>query len=202
MVNLKSSYLVKSVAREPISPAKSTLSRRSSAQLQRPAHFTVTRLRSTQRLPSSSSIDSFRTEPDLLIRSAESSRFGALSRQSSSVNLNDLKWSDKDRPSSASSFVNLDALAQSTNALRWTPLPKISAKAFPNRQRQQNGVDSPQRLAPMPQLGQPTTLAANGMICIGTARGWVMIFDFAQVLKCVCGNETICELQSLFSELR
>jgi hypothetical protein len=141
-------------------------------------------------MPSFASMTSFRTDLDGLARS-ESSRFGALSRQSSMSNMNDLKWSDdKLQPSSASSLVDLDAVVGSSNALRWTPLPKISARVMQARQR--GGTDSPStRLNAAPQLGQPTVLAANGIICIGTARGWVMVFDFAQVLKCVCGNEVL-----------
>lgn len=36
-------------------------------------------------------------------------------------------------------------------------------------------------------------MSANGMICIGTTKGWTLVFDFAQTLKCVCGNESIGE---------
>ncbi len=38
--------------------------------------------------------------------------------------------------------------------------------------------------------GSPTVLAANGLICIGTDTGRVLVFDFKQTLKCVCGNES------------
>ena len=42
--------------------------------------------------------------------------------------------------------------------------------------------------------GSPTVLSANGLICIGTDRGCVLVFDFKQQLKCVCGIDDACEL--------
>jgi len=37
-----------------------------------------------------------------------------------------------------------------------------------------------------PVLGLPTTLAVNGMICIGTTEGKIVVHDFKQTLICVC----------------
>jgi vacuolar protein sorting-associated protein 8 len=42
--------------------------------------------------------------------------------------------------------------------------------------------------------GSPTALSANGLICIGTDQGRVLVFDFKQQLKCVCGVDDACEL--------
>lgn len=42
--------------------------------------------------------------------------------------------------------------------------------------------------------GSPTTLSADSLICIGTDRGHVLVFDFRQQLKCVCGIDDACEL--------
>ncbi|KAH0827902.1 Golgi CORVET complex core vacuolar protein 8-domain-containing protein [Lanmaoa asiatica] len=38
-------------------------------------------------------------------------------------------------------------------------------------------------------LGSPTVLAANGLICIGTDVGRIFVFDFKQTLLCICGND-------------
>lgn len=40
-------------------------------------------------------------------------------------------------------------------------------------------------------LGQPTVMAVNGLVALGTDKGWVLVFDFAQNLRCVCGTEAI-----------
>ena len=37
-------------------------------------------------------------------------------------------------------------------------------------------------------VGAPTVMAANGLICIGTENGRVLVFDFKQTLKCICGD--------------
>ena len=31
-------------------------------------------------------------------------------------------------------------------------------------------------------------LAANGLICVGMDNGRILVFDFKQTLKCVCGD--------------
>lgn len=42
-----------------------------------------------------------------------------------------------------------------------------------------------------PILGSPTTLAANGLICIGTTEGKIVVHDFSQSLLCVCESKTL-----------
>ena len=49
-------------------------------------------------------------------------------------------------------------------------------------------------------MGQPTVMAVSGLIAIGTTRGWVLVFDFGQNLRCVCGTEAIGA--SLFDRVR
>jgi hypothetical protein len=39
-------------------------------------------------------------------------------------------------------------------------------------------------------LGSPTVLAANGLICVGTDAGRIFVFDFKQTLLGICGNDT------------
>lgn len=38
-------------------------------------------------------------------------------------------------------------------------------------------------------LGSPTVLAANGLICVGTDAGRIFVFDFKQTLLGVCGDD-------------
>lgn len=38
------------------------------------------------------------------------------------------------------------------------------------------------------ELGSPTVLAANGLICVGKDNGRIFVFDFKQTFKCVCGS--------------
>ncbi|KAF8513125.1 Golgi CORVET complex core vacuolar protein 8-domain-containing protein [Hysterangium stoloniferum] len=42
--------------------------------------------------------------------------------------------------------------------------------------------------------GSPTVFSANGLICIGTDRGRVLVFDFKQQLKCICGADDTAEV--------
>ncbi|KAI0293200.1 Golgi CORVET complex core vacuolar protein 8-domain-containing protein [Russula brevipes] len=39
-----------------------------------------------------------------------------------------------------------------------------------------------------PAIGAPTVMAANGLVCIGTESGRVLVFDFKQTLRCICGD--------------
>jgi len=36
-----------------------------------------------------------------------------------------------------------------------------------------------------PAVGAPTVMAANGLICIGTESGRILVFDFKQTLRCI-----------------
>ena len=37
-------------------------------------------------------------------------------------------------------------------------------------------------------VGSPMVMAANGLICIGTESGRILVFDFKQTLRCICGD--------------
>jgi vacuolar protein sorting-associated protein 8 len=37
-------------------------------------------------------------------------------------------------------------------------------------------------------VGAPLVMAANGLICIGTESGRILVFDFKQTLRCICGD--------------
>jgi hypothetical protein len=40
-------------------------------------------------------------------------------------------------------------------------------------------------------LGMPTVMAANGLICVGTEAGFICVFDFKENLKCICGIDAV-----------
>ena len=66
---------------------------------------------------------------------------------------------------------------------RWTQLRNITEIVYGKLSQQKV-----QALLGTPSLGSPTVLAANGMICIGTDIGRILVFDFKQNLKCICGD--------------
>jgi hypothetical protein len=102
-----------------------------------------------------------------------------ISRHSSISNLHELGMSRSPSDLVVSDIPETPTQAlQDGSPLRWTPLRRISAKVYASGNRSQ-------------ALGQPTVLAASGLVCIGTQKGWVMVYDYSQTLKCVCGTEAI-----------
>lgn len=65
-------------------------------------------------------------------------------------------------------------------AFKWTDLQSITQTIFSKASQKASS------LLGTPTLGFPTTLAANGLLCIGTTEGKVVVHDFKQVLLCVC----------------
>ncbi|KAH9935787.1 Golgi CORVET complex core vacuolar protein 8-domain-containing protein [Fomitopsis serialis] len=143
------------------------------SRLSRPfLHPTISRLRSTtpqaSRVPSSASVGTlFSHVPEGVSESP--SHFSALSRSSSATN----------------------AMVRMARAV-----------SHPRRERSSGGRNAgcPRRpLAKQPQkaasllgtenAGSPTVMAANGLICVGTDVGKVVVFDFKQNLKCICGTD-------------
>ena len=101
-----------------------------------------------------------------------------MSRGSSFSNLADLRSGESARPSdlfsSAESAEALTASRLDVSPLRWSTLKRLAA-----------------RVKSSANLGQPTVLAASALICLGTDGGYVLVFDYSQALRCVCGNESI-----------
>lgn len=63
-------------------------------------------------------------------------------------------------------------------AFKWTPLKVINSQIFStNRARADADIEH----------GEPTVIATNGLVCVGTSKGRVLVFDFKQVLRCICG---------------
>ncbi|KAI0633251.1 Golgi CORVET complex core vacuolar protein 8-domain-containing protein [Trametes polyzona] len=106
--------------------------------------------------------------------SAAPSHFSALSRSSSVTNL------------SAHVSHGEDARAHAEPArevLRWSQLRAVGEHIYAGQTSKASSVLGA-------TSGSPTVLAANGLICIGTDTGRVLVFDFKQTLRYVCGNES------------
>lgn len=68
---------------------------------------------------------------------------------------------------------------------QWTPLNAISNFIYsPKASKALNTMGTT-------NLGTPTVMAANGLICVGTETGFICVFDFKQNLKCICGTDAI-----------
>lgn len=94
--------------------------------------------------------------------------------------------------SRASSVNGIDGIENPTSQedrvgpFRWTTLRHVSEYLFPQ------ALDKARAILGTAHVGHPSVLAANGLICVGTVRGLVLVFDFQQRLKCICGDENSC----------
>jgi hypothetical protein len=66
---------------------------------------------------------------------------------------------------------------------RWTLLRALGAHLFARQPS-----NKAQAVLGAPAVGAPTVMVANGLICIGTESGRVLVFDFKQTLRCICGD--------------
>lgn len=149
------------------------------APLARPyLHPSISRLRSItpqpSRTPSAASAATLHSHLHESV-SAAPSHFSALSRSSSVTNL-------------SAHFAHGESLRVQAQppreVLRWSQLRLIGENIY--------AVQTPKAssLLGAQSSGSPTVLAANGLICVGTDMGRVLVFDFKQTLKCICGNES------------
>lgn len=135
-------------------------------------HPSISRLRSTTPQASrTSSVTSVGTIDSKLGVSTPVSHFSALSPTSSQSNLPEAPTNGPDAPSQ-----------DEREVFRWSQLRNITELLY---QRHGQKVA---HLIGAPNFGSPTVLAANGMICIGTDSGKILVFDFKQNLKCVCSS--------------
>lgn len=145
-------------------------------KLSRPfLHPTVSRLRSftPQSSRATSNEDSVVSHSRLFNgASPPPSHFSSISRQSSVSNLqaSSIKQNGgtQDKPDNAH------------EVFKWTDLHSITQQVFSKASQKASSMLG------APILGSPTVLAANGLICVGTTEGKVVVYDFNQTLLCVC----------------
>lgn len=70
----------------------------------------------------------------------------------------------------------------SREVFRWTQLRALGTHVFARPSNKAQAVLG------AGVVGTPTVLAANGLICVGMDNGRILVFDFKQTLKCVCGD--------------
>ncbi|KZV62595.1 hypothetical protein PENSPDRAFT_617741 [Peniophora sp. CONT] len=145
-------------------------------------HPTISRLRSTR--PPGSRVASSTSVGTLNINSPLPSHFSALSPSSSSANLPaDLGDSSVNGTSEKRDIAT--AAAGEREVFRWTSLHVIASQIHSKPSAKAAAVLGAEG------AGAPLILAANGLICIGTDKGRVFVYDFKQQLKCVCGDESM-----------
>lgn len=140
-------------------------------------HPTISRLRSytpqTSNVPSSSSAGTFQSRHFDGV-SPSHSHFSEISRSSSPFNV--------------TATPNAQALTNGhthpeREVFRWTQLRNVGHHIYAKASHKASAV-----LGSI-ALGSPMVLAANGLICVGTDSGRVFVFDFKQILRCICGND-------------
>ncbi|KAI0823370.1 Golgi CORVET complex core vacuolar protein 8-domain-containing protein [Trametes gibbosa] len=141
-------------------------------------HPSISRLRSftpqPSRTPSAASAATVHSHLHDSV-SAAPSHFSALSRSSSVTNLS---------AHVANSGTPPTQMQSPREVLRWTQLRLVGEHIYAGQTSKVSSVLGAQ------SSGSPTALAANGLICVGTDTGRVLVFDFKQTLRCVCGNES------------
>ncbi|KDR75858.1 hypothetical protein GALMADRAFT_97807 [Galerina marginata CBS 339.88] len=101
------------------------------------------------------------------------SHFSSVSRMSSVSNLHSVSSGKEEE-------TRVEAASEIREVFKWTELHAITRIMYSKASQKASNVLG------APLLGSPTTLAANGFICIGTTEGKVVVHDFNQSLICVC----------------
>ncbi len=172
---------------------------------------TVSRLRSHTPHPSTSSSHLETTlsssfigfhSPSPSQQNVDSAAHHTLSRVSSFSNFNSYSQSQSHQPSSAQAQNHSEvvkAVIQSIekDVFRWTNLNTITKEVYAPAS---SAVRKAMSILGAQKFEMPTVLAANGYICIGTSDGKVLVYDFRQNLKCVCGEDSPGELSPPFFE--
>ncbi|KXN92455.1 hypothetical protein AN958_08014, partial [Leucoagaricus sp. SymC.cos] len=163
--------------------------RKVSSRIAKPfLHPNVSRLRShsphlpssrTPELSFSSSLTGFVSPSSPQLFTQEQSR--TLSRVSSLSNSN-----HSQSPSySPNLIVNAVIQTVEQEVFRWTNLHSVTKQVYAS-----SAVKKAMTVLGARGFETPTVLAANGYICIGTSDGKILVYDFRQNLKCVCGDES------------
>lgn len=137
-------------------------------------HPTVSRLRSVtpqvSRSPSTGSVGLLNVPGEDL--SAAHSHFSALSQDTSSAQRHHQQPNGKEQ--------------EDREVFRWTELRAVGNYLYKNTA----AVAKAASVLGTPDVGSPTVLTANGLVCIGTDVGRILVFDFKQNLICICGENT------------
>ncbi|KAF9529342.1 Golgi CORVET complex core vacuolar protein 8-domain-containing protein [Crepidotus variabilis] len=141
-------------------------------------HPTVSRLRSftpqSSRAPSYN--DSVASHSRLFDGASPApSHFSSISRQSSNSNL-------QSSPVKSNGPTAQDNSQREQEVFKWTELLGVSQQIFSKASQKASSMLG------APLLGSPTVLAANGLICVGTSEGKVVVYDFNQTLLCFCDS--------------
>ncbi|KAK4054695.1 hypothetical protein OIO90_003507 [Microbotryomycetes sp. JL221] len=164
------------------------------------AHPQISRLRSMSTQQRFASNSSYSTALEFPLGAAAdspgTSGFDMASRRSSASNIFDLAnggkaSSDLVTPSqlspAATETGRSDPIA---DIFKWSTLKRVSSKVYPAGSR---GTVSVTTIGGTQSgmLGSPTVMSVSGIVAVGTSKGWAMVFDFNQNLRCVCGTEAI-----------
>lgn len=192
------------------SPPKSRVSapvpRKASSKIAKPfLHPNVSRLRShsprlpsststrTPELPFSSSLTNFHSpSPSQLVTpsSHSLSRVPSSSKTSSHSATHSPNLSTTSQPHYSQSQSHrevVQAVIQSVEqeVFRWTNLHSISKEVYAS-----DALKKAMTVLGARGFEAPTVLAANGYVCIGTSDGKILVYDFRQTMKCVCGEDS------------
>lgn len=83
---------------------------------------------------------------------------------------------------------SLAATAPPARTIKWSSLKRLSGRLYPSSVAGNGGAAEQMARGAM---GSPTVMAVSGLVAVGTSKGWVLVFDFGQNLRCVCGTEAI-----------
>jgi len=80
----------------------------------------------------------------------------------------------------------------SNGIFRWASLRRITRKIYSAPKKSHpTAIISSANSSANTILGLPTVIATSGVIVVGTAKGWAMVFDYASNLKTVLGSDVI-----------
>ncbi|KAF9450435.1 hypothetical protein P691DRAFT_810376 [Macrolepiota fuliginosa MF-IS2] len=83
----------------------------------------------------------------------------------------------------------VNAVIQSieNDVFRWTNLHTVTQEVYASAN---SATRKAMSILGAQKFETPTVLAANGYVCIGTSDGKILVYDFRQALKCVCGEDS------------
>ncbi|KAM0789534.1 hypothetical protein ACM66B_000349 [Microbotryomycetes sp. NB124-2] len=168
-------------------------------------HPQISRLRSMSTQQRFASNSSYSTALEFPLGGAESpstSPFDVGSRRSSASNIFDIANGNSSQlatPHDSSPAATERGVSRHEEIFKWSLLKRVSSKVHPPASKAAAGAGGAAGGVGVTTigstragvLGTPTVMAVSGVIAVGTSKGWTMVFDFNQNLRCVCGTEAI-----------